>query len=78
MKSGQTKRAETDNLAHQWYDQRDMEDAVVAAVEAVAAERSVPPSQVALAWVAGQSGVTAPIIGASKPHHLKDVLAGSS
>ena len=33
------------------------------------------PAQVALAWVLGLPGVTAPIIGASKPHHLADAIA---
>jgi 1-deoxyxylulose-5-phosphate synthase len=34
----------------------------------------VPRAQVALAWVAGQPTVTAPIIGATKPHHIDDAL----
>ena len=75
-RQGHTKRAETDNLAQQWYDHRDMEDAIVAAVDDVARGRGVPPSQVALAWVAGRPGITAPIVGASKSHHLADALAG--
>ncbi len=33
------------------------------------------PAQVALNWVKDQPGVTAPIIGASKTHHLQDNLA---
>ena len=41
----------------------------------VAAARGVPRAQVALAWVAGQPGVTAPIVGATKPHHLEDAVA---
>ena len=32
-------------------------------------------AQVALAWLLQQPGVTAPIIGASKPHHLDDAIA---
>lgn len=74
----QTTRANTDNLAHAWYDQQVTEDAIVAAVEAVAQERGVPAAQVAIAWVASRAGITAPIIGASKPHHLQDALAGIS
>jgi aryl-alcohol dehydrogenase-like predicted oxidoreductase len=34
----------------------------------------VKPAQVALAWVLGLPGVTSPIIGASKPHHLSDAV----
>jgi aryl-alcohol dehydrogenase-like predicted oxidoreductase len=38
--------------------------------------RGVPRAQVALAWVASRPGVTAPIVGASKPAHLSDAVAG--
>ena len=48
---------------------------VVDAVTAVAAERGVPPAQVALAWLLSRPGVTAPIVGATKPGHIKDALA---
>jgi aryl-alcohol dehydrogenase-like predicted oxidoreductase len=41
----------------------------------VAAERGVPSAQVALAWLLHRPGVTAPIIGATKPGHLEDALA---
>ena len=51
---------------------------VVDAVATVAAARGVSRAQVALAWVASRPGVTAPIIGASKPVHLQDAVAGLS
>jgi aryl-alcohol dehydrogenase-like predicted oxidoreductase len=35
----------------------------------------VKPAQVALAWLLAQPGVTAPIVGASKPPHLEDAVA---
>jgi len=41
----------------------------------VAAERGVPPAQVALAWLLQRPGVTAPIVGATKLSHLEDALA---
>ena len=41
----------------------------------VARRRGVSNAQVALAWLLHQPGVTAPIIGASKPEHLEDALA---
>ncbi|MFJ5487396.1 aldo/keto reductase, partial [Hansschlegelia beijingensis] len=44
----------------------------------VAAARGVSRAQVALAWVAQKSEVTAPIIGASKPGHLTDAVAALS
>ncbi|MFP8967977.1 aldo/keto reductase [Pokkaliibacter sp. CJK22405] len=70
-----TLRARTDEPALRWYDQHEDEEHIVAAVERVAAERGVPPAQVALSWVASRPGVTSPIVGASKPHHLDDALA---
>jgi len=48
---------------------------IIDAVGKVAADRGVPRAQVALAWVSQQPGVTAPIIGATKAHHLEDALA---
>jgi len=41
----------------------------------VAEGRGVPPAQVALAWLLHRPGVTAPIVGATKPGHLEDALA---
>ncbi len=40
--------------------------------------RGVPRAQVALAWLLQKSGVTSPIVGASKPEHLKDAVAALS
>jgi aryl-alcohol dehydrogenase (NADP+) len=65
-----TVRKETDDLAKQYYGPADY--AVVDAVSAVAKARGVSNAQVALAWLLHQPGVTAPIIGASKPHHLEE------
>jgi aryl-alcohol dehydrogenase (NADP+) len=31
---------------------------------------------VAIAWAASRPGITAPLIGASKAHHLPDAVAG--
>jgi aryl-alcohol dehydrogenase-like predicted oxidoreductase len=48
---------------------------IIDRVAEVAEKRGVPRAQVALAWVAGKPGVTAPIVGATKPHHLEDAVA---
>ena len=37
----------------------------------------MPPAQVALAWLLHKPGVTAPIIGATKPGHLDDAVAAA-
>ena len=51
---------------------------VADAVRAVAAARGVPPAQVALAWLLGKPGVTAPIVGATRPGHLTDAAAATT
>lgn len=51
---------------------------IVEAVADVASARGVPRAQVALAWVAQSAGITAPIVGARKPHHLTDAVAATS
>ncbi|OED00801.1 aldo/keto reductase [Rhizobium sp. YK2] len=48
---------------------------VVEAVGAIAARRDLPQAQVALAWVLQKQPVVAPIIGATKLHHIDDALA---
>ena len=51
---------------------RDDDFAVVDRVAEVAAKHGVSNAQVALAWVLHQPGMTSPIIGATKPHHLEE------
>ncbi len=71
-----SERWETDVPAQRLY--RSMEEAdrrVHEAVTAVAGRRGVPRAQVALAWVLGKPGVTAPIVGATKMEHLDDAVA---
>jgi len=70
---GETLRAKTDDFAHRMYYQ-DSDFAVVDRVGEIAQRRGVSNAQVALAWLLRRPGVTAPIIGASKPHHLEDAL----
>jgi aryl-alcohol dehydrogenase-like predicted oxidoreductase len=73
---GDTTRAKTDDYAQKMYYQ-DMDYPIVERVTEVANKRGVPNAQVALAWLLQQPGVTAPIIGASKPHHLTDAVAAT-
>ena len=72
-KSGATARAKTDDFARDMYYQPD-DFAVAERVQAVAKKLGRKPMQVALAWVAGRPGVTAPIVGASKIEHLDDAV----
>jgi aryl-alcohol dehydrogenase-like predicted oxidoreductase len=68
-----TVRAGSDPPADEMYEEADFD--VVDAVRAVAAERGVPPAQVALAWLLGRPAVSAPIVGATKLAHLDDAIA---
>ncbi len=49
--------------------------AVIDTVGEVAAARGLPRAQIALAWLLAKPGVTAPIVGATKPRHLDDAVA---
>jgi 1-deoxyxylulose-5-phosphate synthase len=68
-----SERAETDAFGQSLYGDADRR--IVEAVAQVADRLERPRAQVAMAWVAGHPGVTAPIIGASKEHHLTDAVA---
>ncbi|SPE42847.1 aldoketo-oxidoreductase, NADP-binding [Candidatus Sulfopaludibacter sp. SbA3] len=71
---GDTVRAKTDAYAHSLYYQPSDFD-VVDRITEIATRRGISNAQVALAWVLQQPGITAPIIGASKMHHLDDAVA---
>jgi 1-deoxyxylulose-5-phosphate synthase len=71
-----TKRAQTDQFANNSYF-RDDDFAVGDAAANVAKELGVTPTQVACAWVLQAPGVTAPIVGATKTHHLKEIFAAA-
>jgi aryl-alcohol dehydrogenase-like predicted oxidoreductase len=69
----QTARSETDEFGRSLYGEGDR--SIVEAVLGVAAKRGVAPARVALAWLLGKPGVDAPIVGATKAHHLDDAVA---
>jgi aryl-alcohol dehydrogenase (NADP+) len=75
--SGPTVRARTDAYAKDIYgpELAEADRAVVSALHRVAAARGVAPAQIGLAWLYAKSSVVAPIIGASKPHHIDDAVA---
>jgi 1-deoxyxylulose-5-phosphate synthase len=58
--------------------QEQTERQIIDAVGSVADKHGVPRAQVALAWVAANPVVTAPIVGATKPHHLTDAVSAVS
>ncbi len=67
-----TVRSGSDAVADNLYGDADFD--VVDVVRDIAAEREVPPAQVALAWLLGRPGVTAPIVGATKLRHMADAI----
>ncbi len=52
-----------------------LDEPVVNAVQRISEARGVTMAQVALAWVLHNPVVTAPIVGATKPHHLPEAVA---
>ncbi|MFB7573676.1 aldo/keto reductase [Streptomyces sp. NPDC093064] len=68
-----TERSTTDAFGGRLYPEGDR--GIVEAVTRVAGDRGVPRAQVALAWLLRQDTVTAPIVGASRPEHLRDAVA---
>jgi aryl-alcohol dehydrogenase (NADP+) len=75
-----TVRARTDDFAQKLYGKEIAESdrKVIERVQTLAAQKGVPPAQIALAWHLHKPGVAAPIVGASKPHHLEDAVAAVS
>ncbi len=72
----ETLRAQTDAFGKRLYSDEDL--SVMQRVSDVAEERGLPMAQVALAWMFSKPVVSAPIIGATKPHHLDDAAAALS
>lgn len=71
---GDTVRAKTDEFSRrQYYSPTDFD--IVDRITGLAKARGVNNAQIALAWVLQQPGITAPIIGASKPGQLEDAVA---
>lgn len=70
----QTTRSETDQFADLLYtDDADFD--IVDRNAELAERRGLAPAQTALAWLLSRTGVTAPIVGATKLQHLEDAIA---
>ena len=68
-----TQRSDTDPMGRRFFG--DADRPIAEAVQRVAEARGIPMAQVALAWVLENPVVAAPIVGATKPHHLPDAVA---
>ena len=69
----ETERSRTDEFGKTLYGTANRE--IVERVAKIADDRGVSRAQVALAWVASHPAVSAPIVGATKEHHLDDAIA---
>lgn len=69
-----TSRAQSDRFADEMYfDAHDFD--VLDRVVETAQRLDIRPAQVALSWMLHKPGITSPIIGATKMHHLEDAIA---
>jgi aryl-alcohol dehydrogenase-like predicted oxidoreductase len=69
-------RTETDEAMTRLFAKtQDADKKVVDRVAEIARQRGVSRAQVALAWVLAKPMITAPIVGATKLHHLDDAIA---
>ena len=75
-KADSTKRLETDQFGKSLYSKAEENDQkIIDRVGQTADKRGVSRAQVALAWMLSKPGITAPIVGATKPQHLSDAVA---
>lgn len=73
---GGTKRFEQDAYAHSKYDATaEADNVVIARVAKIAEHRGLSMTEVALAWSLAHA--TAPIAGATKPHHIDGAVAAT-
>jgi aryl-alcohol dehydrogenase (NADP+) len=70
---GETVRGKTDASAQRLY-YRESDYQVVDRVIDLAKKRGISNAQIALAWMLHKPGITSPIIGATKPHHLEEAV----
>jgi 1-deoxyxylulose-5-phosphate synthase len=77
--SESTKRLETDLFGKKMYTQTEEADhRVVDKLDEFSKQLGKPHAQVALAWLLSKPAISAPIVGATKPHHLEDAVAALS
>jgi 1-deoxyxylulose-5-phosphate synthase len=75
-RSRATVRSQTDEYGKKLYSgTEDLDKQVVDRVGEIAKARGVPRAQIALAWLFHRPAVTAPILGATKLHHLEEAVA---
>jgi aryl-alcohol dehydrogenase-like predicted oxidoreductase len=74
-----TERAKTDAFGKTLFDKTaGIDKPVIDRLTEVAQERKLPAAQIALAWMLRNPAIAAPIVGATKIHHLDDAVAALS
>ncbi|MGD0831694.1 MAG: aldo/keto reductase [Terracidiphilus sp.] len=74
-----TKRSDSDRFGNAMYARTEEADRkVVDRLGQLSEERGIPRAQLALAWLLAKPVIAAPIVGATKPHHLADAVAALS
>src|SRR5437899_3683260 len=73
----QTARSERDEFGRTLYDTSQSDREIVERVAKIASAKGVSRASVALAWLLSKPVVTAPIVGATKPHHLEDAVTAA-
>jgi len=74
-----TKRTETDNFGNTMYARTEESDRkVVEQLTELGKKLEASQASLALAWMLGKPGITAPIVGATKKNHLEDAVAALS
>jgi aryl-alcohol dehydrogenase-like predicted oxidoreductase len=74
-----TTREQTDAFGKKLYGATQEADRkIIECIAEIAGKRGIPQAQVALAWLLQKRVVTAPIVGATKPHHLEDAIGALS
>ncbi|MBY4277424.1 aldo/keto reductase [Rhodococcus fascians] len=67
-----TARSTDDPAATSFFADGERDRPIIDAVQTIAEARGLPMAQIAMAWVLQNPVVTAPIVGATRPHHLID------
>jgi aryl-alcohol dehydrogenase-like predicted oxidoreductase len=71
-----TVRGQTDEYGKKLYSgTEELDEQVVDRVGEIAKSRGVPRAEIALAWLLHKPAITAPIVGATKLHHLEEAAA---
>jgi len=75
-----TTRARTDGFGTSLYGAEiaEADQRVLDRLEELSHGRGVPTAQIALAWLLHKPAMIAPIVGASKAHHLDDAVAATA